>query len=282
MPHSPPESNNLARERITTLVGKCLLNFQLYELRLKKLLPLIEQSITDSSESVSNVANATLGSLATAFRTKAFSYEGQSRAEEPSRPGNGTEEGRMTIKFSHVFLTEGDYNSRLASLAELVEERNHLVHHFLEAYDLDDDKSCSEAEQHLERLLKLTNQWLADLTRFASNMMQAREKMARELADPNVSCRLFAEPPSDSSEWQALNEVKALKDAETLAAPDGYTELEQAIDHLEASGIARDAFRQIGLGSWQQLVFESGCFDLTKRKDEATGRWIRRYRSKPE
>jgi len=162
----------------------------------------------------------------------------------------------------------------------LVKERNYLAHHFLEDFSLDSEDSCEGAELYLNSLLLRTREWLSELKMFTELITRARAEAAKHLADPNVACRLFALPPRNRDEWNALNEVKALRDAEKLRAPDGYTDLASATAYLQCLGIAEDAFRQIGLSSWQQLVAESGCFEIIKRKDEITGKWVRWYRSK--
>lgn len=158
--------------------------------------------------------------------------------------------------------------------------RNHLAHHFLEDHALQDNDSCIQAEQYLERLLEQTREWLKDLQKLAGRIDRARVLLAQCLLDPNVTCRLFETPPADANEWHALDVIKALRSAEALKAEDGYTDLDAALEHLKSLGIAPDAFMQIGLNSWQQLIAESRCFDLTKEKDEISGRWRRRYKSR--
>jgi len=168
----------------------------------------------------------------------------------------------------------------VASLEDLVRKRNYLVHHFLEDFDVYEEEGCLKAEQFLENLLLQTIEWLNELKAFNTIVNQASRELARRMADPNVSCRLFSVPPSNRDEWDVLDEVKALRDAEKLRAPDGFTDLANATAYLSSLGIAKDAFRQIGLSSWQQLVAESGCFEIIKRKDETSGKWVRWYRSK--
>lgn len=279
MPHPPLQSTDASREKIATLVGKCTLNFQRYELSLKKLLPLVDQIVDASDAGAKQVAsNTTLGSLITAFRSVAFSYEGQSGASE--LPKQSGARASLHVRLSQVFATEKRYGAQLASLECLVKERNYLAHHFLEDFSLDSEESCDKAELYLNRLLLQTRAWLSELKMFVELMARAREEAAKRLADPNVACRLFTLPPRNRDEWNALDEVKALRDAEKLRASDGYTDLASATAYVQTLGIAEDAFRQIGLSSWQQLVAESGCFEIIKRKDETSGKWVRWYRSK--
>lgn len=274
-PHPPLYSSDMPSERIATLVGKCILNFQRCELLLKKLTTSVEHVIVEPDERAKQIVHhsvSTLGSLVTAFQEKAFSYDGQDRKEDLSKP--------WSVRFEKVFPTETRYAAQRASLADMVKARNHLAHHFLEDHALQDNDSCIQAEQYLERLLERTREWLSDMRMFAGRMDQARVLLAKSLADPNVSCRLFETPPTDADEWHALDEIKALRSAEALKAEDGYTDLDAALEHLKSLGVAPDAFMQIGLNSWQHLIHESKCFDLTKEKDEISGRWVRRYKSR--
>lgn len=269
---SEPQSKSLARERVATLVGKCLLNFQLYEVRLKRISPLIELSVTESGFDLKRCSTDTLGMLVKAFSAKALALEGQDEPEEKLG---------LTIRYRQSFLSKDDYDKRISSLAELVRARNYLVHHFYEDYDLSDVESCNEAKKYLDRILGQTNEWLDEQKQFMASMSTLMELSKQLYTDPNVSCRILEVPPSDANEWRMLNEVIGLQAAEKLKASDGYTNLDKAISYLQSTGIAHDAYRQIGLSSWQQLLYESGCFDILKTKDEATGRWARRYRSKP-
>lgn len=269
---SQPQSKSVARERVATLVGKCLLNFQLYEVRLKRIAPLIELSVTESDLDLRRCSTDTLGMLVKEFSAKALVLKGQDEPEEKLG---------LTIRHRQSFFNKDDYDKRISSLAELVRERNYLVHHFYEDYDLSNVESCNEAEKYLDRILGQTNEWLDEQKQFMASMAALMELSTQIYADPNLSCRIYEVPPSDINEWLMLNEVIALKAAEKLKASDGYTELDTAISYLQSTGIAHDAYRQIGLSSWQQLLYESGCFDILKKKDEATGRWARRYRSKP-
>ncbi|UEG62395.1 hypothetical protein [Stutzerimonas chloritidismutans] len=279
MPHPLPQSTDASREKIATLVGKCTLNFQRYEVFLKELLPLLDQTFDASDAGAKQIAfNTTLGSLIKAFRSVALSYEGRCGAIETPNQTEARES--LNIRFYQVFATEESYVAQLESLESLVRERNYLAHHFLEDFSLDSEDSCEGAELYLNSLLLRTREWLSELKMFAELMTRAREEAAKRLADPNVACRLFTLPPRNRDEWSALDEVKALRDAEKLSAPDGYTDLASATAYLQCLGVAEDAFRQIGLNSWQQLVAESGCFELIKRKDEITGKWVRWYRSK--
>lgn len=274
-PHSLLQNSDRPGERIATLVGKCFLNFQRCELLLKRLMPLVELALDEPEERakhIESLSTSTLGPLVTAFQEIAFRYDGQNR-EDPSRPWSA-------LRIEKVFPTEALYAAQRASLADLVKARNHLVHHFLKDHALQDNDSCIQAEQYLERLLEQTREWLKDLQRFAGLIDQARVQLANCLADPNVSCRLFRAPPADANEWHALDEIKALRSAEALQAEDGYTDLDAALEHLKSLGVAPDAFMQIGLNSWLHLIHESKCFDLTKEKDEISGRWRRRYKSR--
>ncbi|GEM_PF-2055784 len=281
MPHPPLQCTDASREKIAMLYGKCALNFQYYELALKKLLPRLDRTVVLLGEEAEQIAaKGTLGLLITAFREVAFSFEGQ-RQRETREPGP-EKEPRLSIRhrFTQVFETEEHYAAQVASLEDLVRKRNYLVHHFLEDFDVYEEKGCLKAEQFLENLLLQTIEWLNELKAFNTIVNQASRELARRMADPNVSCRLFSVPPSNRDEWDVLDEVKALRDAEKLRAPDGFTDLANATAYLSSLGIAKDAFRQIGLSSWQQLVAESGCFEIIKRKDETSGKWVRWYRSK--
>lgn len=279
MLYPPFQSTDASREKIATLVGKCTLNLQRYELSLKKILPLLDQTIDLSGVKAKQFAdNSTLGLLVTAFRSVAFSYEGQCSAVD--QPNQVEPRLLVTVRFSRVFATEASYAAQLASLETLVKERNYLAHHFLEDFSLDSEDSCEGAELYLNSLLMRTRDWLSELKGFAEDMERVRVETARLFTDPNLVCRFMSLPPQNRDEWNALNEVKALKYAEMHKAPDGYTNLGSATAYLESLGIAANAFSDFGFSSWQQLIFASGCFEIIKRKDKTSGKWVRWYRSK--
>lgn len=262
------------RQKVFALIGKCILNLQLYEHRLKALLPALEITISPEGKLAQrDLSMSTLGGLIGEFTSKAISPEG-STPEEQEPKLDGKPSFLIKARFGTSYPQER-YERIREDLATLLEQRNFLVHHFQAKYPLADSKDCQAAEAFLQELNRRALNSLSELKGYSGGLSFIQAAMA----DPNVSCRVFQVAPKTKQEWETIREVQALRDAEQLKEADGFTSLERAVLSIRGE-IAEDAYTEFGLSSWQQFVQESRLFELVKRKNPETQRWERWYKSK--
>ena len=122
---------------VQRLMGQCILRLQVYELLLKSVVTAHEISspiatlATAQTDRADEIRCNTLGMLIRQMLGSFLEPRGQ---EGKGRPRNDAPS--VTFRMQ-IILTQDDFNRTEADLRNLVEMRNHLVHHFIEEHDLE-------------------------------------------------------------------------------------------------------------------------------------------------
>lgn len=265
--------------------GRAVLILQQYERLVKSLVaekdlagPIAElQRIKESQ--LKAVAKKTLGQvvgdLTGALVTPALTDEASGEAEpnhfEPSLPWIRIS-FRMEMQEEHFKATE-------RKLADLVDLRNELVHHFLEIHDMWSVPGCQKALGYLEECNKQVDAHYEELRNWAKHIVEAREYSASVMSSPEFMDFMIhgIYPGGAGIDWPSCTIVNVLRDAEEAHAKDGWTFLPDAIEFARASEPEHIPSRY-GCSSWRQVLHESGQFDIRREQGqpgEPTLTWFR-------
>lgn len=265
--------------------GRAVLILQQYERLVKRIVaekdlagPISElQRIKENQRKA--VSKKTLGQvvgdLTESVMTPALPEDASSDAEphevEPSLPW-------IRVSF-RMEMQEADFKETERKMADLVDLRNELVHHFLESHDIWSEAGCQRALDYLEGCNKQVDAHYEELRNWAKQIVEAREHSASLFRSPEFM-DLFIHgiyPGGAGVHWPSCTIVNVLRDAEDAHAKDGWTFLQDAIEfarQVEPEHIPS----RYGCSSWRQVLHESGQFDVRREQGlpgEATLTWYR-------
>lgn len=291
-PQDEGASPTVGQEALQTLqrevqrkFGRAVLILQQYERLVKSLVaekdlagPITElQRIKESQ--LKAVAKKTLGQvvgdLTGALVTPALTDDASSESEpyqvEPSLPW-------IRISF-RMEMQEEHFKETERKLADLVDLRNELVHHFLEIHDMWSVPGCQKALGYLEECNKQVDAHYDELRNWAKHIVEAREYSALVMRSPEFMDFMIhgIYPGGAGVNWPSCTIVNVLRDAEEAHAKDGWTFLQDAIEFARASEPEHIPSRY-GCSSWRQVLHESGQFDIRREQGqpgEATLTWFR-------
>lgn len=143
---APEKELKIIRDEVHRKIGRNILFIQALELKLKKLIAANGLQINSSGDNLdqrfADVSNKTMGTLAGIFHKSYFDDHGEISKKEV--------ESKESAFFS-IRITGDVFSSHIKeSLASIVDERNKLVHHFLEDLTVD-IKAWEDADQSLEK-----------------------------------------------------------------------------------------------------------------------------------
>lgn len=183
-------------------LGRCMLRLQQYERLLKAMVAgmALEGSIARLEETQAKRVNAMskqcLGALVGKF-TGYLNAESQFEEKDTeSRRPVDTPWASFRFSIAMSLAQEADVRR---GLAELVDMRNLLVHHFIERFDISDVKDCHAASVYLDNCYQKIDAHLAALKRWALTQNGVREQAALLLRSPAFIDRFMAEIQSDVS-----------------------------------------------------------------------------------
>lgn len=289
MTKSPlPENVTTLQREVQRKLGRNLLHLQQFENLVKRLVA--EQSIAGTLNDLDNVlasqhetvANKTLGqvvgNLVGNFIVPATSTTDHEDNDEEVRDST-----QLWMRTSfHIKFSENDFKRTKQNLAELVDLRNDLVHHFLEKHDLQTESDCQVADSYLDDFFKQIDAHFIELQQWAKHYVDSRAAMAKYIDTPEFS-DLFIHgilPGNTGVIWASCTIVNLLRDAEAALAKDGWTLLSNAIAYIGMRE-ADHTPKKYGCSSWRHVLHESKQFELRKIQvapDLPTETW---YRSRP-
>lgn len=272
MPKSslPENVNNLQRE-VQRKFGRNLLLLQQYEQLVKALVA--EQSVagnvndlynvkTSQYESISNkTLGQVVGDLVGNFIVPALSMSDCADNEEA--PGDLTQPWiRTSIR---IELSDDDFKRTQQKLADLVDLRNELVHHFLEKHDLRTGLGYLAADAYLDECFKQINAHYVELQQYGMHCGDSRAIMARYLNTSEFRDFFIhgIMPEKARVHWASSTVVNLLRDAEAALAKEGWTLLLNAIAYIGMRE-AEQTPKRYGCSSWRHVLHESNQFELRK------------------
>jgi hypothetical protein len=269
-------------------LGRNLLRLQQYERLIKAMVA--EQDIAGPIGELQNikerqiqaVAKKTLGQvvgeLTGAYIAPALPEETSQQDEEhPCTPNQPWV--RIT---SRIEMKEEDFKETERKLAELVNLRNELVHHFLENYEIWTEAGCLIADSYLDGCYKQIDAHYEELRGWAKHNLEAREHLAGIAKTPEfLDFFIHGIMPGGAGVcWTGCTIVNLLRDAEEALASDGWTFLQEAVNYIQQHEPEHTPARY-GCSSWRHVLHESEQFEV-RREQQAPGlptaTW---YRSRP-
>lgn len=266
---------------IATLLGRCMLRLQRYELLLKQLIAVSDvaghpaelQTVLAARQN--SVARKTLGTLVKELTGSYLTSDASSDSNVADTPDEGAFWGRISFRLN---LMAEHYPATLAALDELVTLRNDLVHHFLGRFPLADLDNCSSAETYLENSLATIDGHWETLKTWAQGMDVARNELVKLINSPSFENMLrHGIMPDGSIDWPASSAVRILREAETGLAEGGWTQLNAAANWIRQQYPELQP-RRYGCSSWRQVLHVSRLFETRKTCDETTGHGVVWYR----
>ena len=253
---------------VQRLLGRCLLRLQQYERLMKAIVA--HHDISGPAHSleairaarIEETATRTLGTLVgLLLGSYVVTGEGDAGNQDPDPPVD-------VISFrmrAQLNLSAEDYARTQDDLKDLVSLRNSLVHHFIDQHDLWTVDGCRAAQDALTAAYTRIDQHFEQLRGWAEHMDQAR-RLAAEFVQSDVFHDLVINgiAPDGTVDWPAAGVVRALRDAASELAVDGWTPV-AAAGHWISERHPEQLPAKYGCSSWRQVVHESRLFELRYR-----------------
>lgn len=175
---------SLDSEMIRTyeLIGRNILLFQQMEGLLKHLLPVASLEGRDANEletkhqkNQAKVEKDTLGNLVNEFFEVVVVSEANNADKDREDPG-------VAISFRLVLKSEQAVDELRRRFKDLVDSRNHLVHHFLSDLNHDNRDSRKSARHFLKQLRRRTQNEIEVLRKMAQNTKTFSEALSHPAA----------------------------------------------------------------------------------------------------
>lgn len=269
--------------------GRAVLILQQYERMVKGLVaekdlagPIAElQQIKESQ--LKAVAKKTLGQAVADLTGSIMVPSSQEDVSSEKMPSS-MESNLPWAKFSfRMEMQETDFRETERKLAELVDVRNDLVHHFLESHDIWTEAGCQIALSYLEECNKQVEAHYEELRNWAKNFIEAREFTASIFRSPEfhdfIAHGIY--PGGAGVDWPSCTIVNVLRDAERAHAKEGWALLQDAIDHARKVEPQQTPARY-GCSSWRQILHESGQFEVRREQAQPGTPTLTWYRTKTQ
>ena len=280
----------ILQREVQRKLGHCMICLQQYELSMKAVVANMavegppEQLHAIQEQQVACARTKTLGTLVGMFTGSYLSVGAspeQPAPEDTEADTNSPNQAWLRMSFGMTMSPERHAQIKLA-LAELVDMRNGLVHHFLERFDLSQESGCRGADAHLDACFGQIGSHLQDITAWAASQEQARAMTVSFIQSQQFE-DAFAHGigPDGAVHWPISTIVECLRDAEQACAVDGWTLLDSAITFIRGTH-ADHTPAKYGCKNWRQVLNKSGQFEIRTDTDQLNGKGQTWYRSQKE
>jgi hypothetical protein len=183
MTNLPPDELERAQTAVFVLIGKCILNLQLYEQALKNLLPHFDVSSNGPTpeQQREKLALQTLGVLIRQLLEKTAEFD-----EEPEEPK--LLPGQTTAFRSRFRIPMNAEQAKQAcdDLTDLLQKRNFLVHHFRSEFRLSTESGCLAAKAYLDNLNEQAKRVVTQINEIGNELKERRTLLASFLMSPEA------------------------------------------------------------------------------------------------
>lgn len=252
------------KDELHRKIGRNMVMFQYMEQMLKFLVANgrfagnINSLKSEIEKKRADVNKKTMGQLVGNFLENTYSeYEDSNDRAESDLP-----------YFSFDFRIQTDeayYETRKATLASIVSERNELIHHLLSRYNFQSDDSCIELGQYLDKQHDRLKPEIKNMQDLVENFIKCRKKAAVYLQSDacEKEFRLADIRQNPVVIW--LGQI-----AREVTREDGWTLLSIAgkILKTQKPGEVADCLKQCGVKTLKGIILATGIFEL---KEEPTG-----------
>ena len=272
------EALQALQREVQRLLGRCLLRLQQYERLIKAIMA--DYEISGPAHALEEVRaarmTATAGkTLGTIVGELLGSYVVPNEVDTPIPTSTDTSDGHISIG-SRLQLSYADFARTENDLRELVLLRNNLVHHFIDQHDIGTLNGCRGGRDALIEAYTRIDQHFEELRAWAKGMHDARRALA-EVVQSDAFHELVVNGirPDGTVFWPGAGIVRALREAASELAVDGWTTVEEAARWI-TERYPEQQPANYGCSSWRHVVHESRSFEL--RYFEVGGRRVARYR----
>lgn len=271
------------KDEIARKVGVCVIRLQYYEQGLKQLVATQEVSGSSTTfqsnlvERKKALSNKPLGHVKNALID---GFLGEPKEDEESDGGRADSKEVFIRVAVNVSMAEQDLQIARERLNCFVEQRNELVHHFTERFNLQVLEECREALSWLDGFHALIDQQHQELRGWAETANEARQEFLKVLQAPGFDDLVFfGIIDGQPMNWPETAIVQQLRHLELALAEDGWTCLARTIRELQSNWPELTP-RKYRCSSWRHLLRESGLFEIQKRDLAGSGPTQIWFRSK--
>lgn len=271
-------------------LGRCIIRLQQYERSMKAVVANMivegppEQLPAILEQQVASARTKTLGSLVGMFTGSYLSVaasQGESAPENAEADTKLPNQAWFRMNFSMAMSPERHAQIKLA-LAELVDMRNDLVHHFQERYDLGQESGCRAAEAHLDACFEQIDGHFHDLTDWVASLEQAQTMSLSFMQSQQFEdAFVHGIDPDRTVHWHISTIVECLRNAEQACEVDGWTLLDNAITFIRGTHADHTPSRY-SCKNWRQVLKKSEQFEIRTDTNPLNGRGQTWYRSQKE
>jgi len=282
----PSEAIPDLQRTVQRKLGRCMLQFQQYELLLKAIVAHSELSGTPErlqavrDDKVACAHKKTLGSLV-GMLTESYLKPPNSSDEPQQAEDEPSDRVWFSVQYQ-MELPEERYAETKIALKELVDLRNELVHHFLQRFNLWCLDGCIAAEIYLDESYETIDGHYLTLRQWAKSMDDARQLMVSFMQTQEYrDLVIHSIRPDGTIHWPSSGIVGCLREAEINLAQAGWTPLFDSI-HWITKTYPEHTPKRYGCGSWRHVIHESQQFEVRKQSQSDNGPtkvWYRSRRS---
>lgn len=229
-----------------------------------------------AAQRAKNLSGQTLGQLANLLFASFVVPEGFEREllpedKTPTDQVYIAREVRMTMQSEQLAQTK-------LAVRELVDLRNELVHHLLSRFSLCDEQGCIDAIAYLEDSYLRIDARYQELRRWLWVVHKGAEAAVSFMQSETFHDLIVnGINPDGSFEWSDTGIVRALRTQVQALAGYDWVPLETVTAQMLAHH-PNQTLQKYRCSSWQQVVHESGEFDLEYRRESdaaAKKPWVR-------
>ncbi|MGU5725960.1 MULTISPECIES: hypothetical protein [unclassified Aeromonas] len=266
-PVNDPPVITALKDHIALQYGRCLLNMNMFEVKLKGILPILR--ISGHPDELAGKIEADRHALATqtlGYLVKQF-CERTTLKDEPDDAEEHFTGPRVTV--SHG-LDEKDSLWLNQTLTQLLTLRNELVHCFHVRFNTHSEASCNEAINYLAESLGIIRESLGALNAVLDGFKKNHDAMADFVKSADFKhISLYGSIPGQPVDnWGTTTIVIQLQQAEETLAIDGWTLLNDAILHIQTHGWPDLSPSQYDCSSWREVIHRAQLFDVDKRPSQ--------------
>lgn len=166
-------------------LGRCMLRLQQYERLLKAMVggiavasPLEQLQAIQEKQTV-RLRKKTLGALVGMFTGKLLVANPAKVKAEANDDAGRSEAGAWASMSFNISMPAEVHAQIKADLAELVQLRNDLVHHFIERFDISNEDSCRAASAYLDACYERIDRDCQRLKVWAIRLGEAQARLAK-------------------------------------------------------------------------------------------------------
>lgn len=269
-----------AREGLYRWLGRCLVQVQGIEMRLKRLLAsrsfggTVEEIEEQLATQHLDYATNTLGTLVRLVTTEFLLEDGQEPLPGPDVPD-------VLVPTFHVrhnlLMAPGQLETMRQELAELVAWRNDTVHHLATLYPLNTAQGCRDAQQYLESFSGKLDRHRKEIESWVTGMVHAHQQHLQLMSSPEYLDMVFdGILPDGSVQWDVSGMVRALRNAARTRGEGAWMPLDEAIVWIRREDPTQIPSRY-RCSTYRQAIHESRAFDV-RREPGGDGRMVFLYR----